>query len=133
MIAAYFAILTFSRKMRQGWKDIEFRGLFWSMLVFLFTGTLFYRAIEEWSWIDSFYFTVITLTTVGYGDFSPQTDSGKLFTVIYIIMGLGMLSSFIIKLATINVPRNERKRLRSPLLFGSEAEEKEGAETEKKE
>jgi len=133
MIAAYFALLTFSRKMRQGWKDTEFRGLFWSVLAFLFLGTLFYRAIEEWSWIDSFYFTVITLTTVGYGDFSPQTDIGKLFTVIYIIMGLGMLSSFIIKLATINVPRNERKRLRSPLLFGSEAEEKEGAETEKKE
>jgi len=133
MIAAYLAMIAFFRKIRQGWKDTEFRGMFWSVLGFLFLGTLFYRAIEEWSWIDSFYFTVITLTTVGYGDFSPQTDIGKLFTVIYIIMGLGMLSSFIIKLATINVPRNERKRLRSPLLFGQEAEEKEGAETEKKE
>ena len=134
MIAAYFAMIAFFRKMREGWKDTEFRGLFWSMLAFLLMGTLFYRAIEEWSWIDSFYFTVITLTTVGYGDFSPQTDIGKLFTVIYIIMGLGLLSSFIIKLATINVPRNERKRLRSPLLFGPEAEEEEeeGIETEEK-
>ena len=132
MIAAYFAMITFSRKMRQGWKDTEFRGLFWTVLAFLFIGTIFYRNAEGWSWVDSFYFTVVTLTTVGYGDFSPQTDIGKLFTVLYIIMGLGLLSSFIIKLATINVPRNERKRLRSPLLFGEEVEEEEGVETEER-
>jgi len=129
MIAAYVAMITFSRKMRQGWKDTEFRGLFWTVLAFLLMGTIFYHAIEGWSWVDSFYFTVITLSTVGYGDLSPDTDLGKLFTVIYVIMGLGLLSSFIIKLATINVPRNERKRLRSPLLFGKEDD----GETEEKE
>lgn len=129
MIAAYFAMVTFFRKMRKGWKDTEFRGLFFSVLGLLIIGSIFYRNVEGWSWIDSFYFTVVTLTTVGYGDFAPETNLGKLFTVLYIIMGLGMLSSFIIKLATINVPRRERKNISfQPLLFGKKSEESEEEE-----
>jgi voltage-gated potassium channel Kch len=49
--------------------------------------------------LDSLYFRVVTLTTVGYGDLSPQTSIGKIFTMIYIILGLGILSSFIVLLA----------------------------------
>lgn len=54
-----------------------------------------YHFLEGWSYVDSLYFSVITLTTIGYGDFSPQTDAGKLFTIFYIIIGLGMILSFI--------------------------------------
>jgi len=126
MIAAYLAMVTFFRKVRQGWQDSEFRGLFWSVLALLIIGSIFYRNVEGWSWIDSFYFTVVTLTTVGYGDFSPETDIGKLFTVLYIIMGLGLLSSFIIKLATINVPKKDRKKISwQPLLYGKKSNEDE--------
>lgn len=52
--------------------------------------TVFYHWIEQWSWIDAFYFSVITIATVGYGDFSPKTDVGKLFTVFYILLGIGL-------------------------------------------
>jgi voltage-gated potassium channel len=38
---------------------------------------------------------VITLTTIGYGDFTPQTDFGKIFNMFYIVMGLGLILSFI--------------------------------------
>lgn len=124
MIGGYLAMVTFFRKMRQGWQDAEFRGLFWSVLVLLIFGSIFYRNVEGWSWVDSFYFTVVTLATVGYGDFSPETDLGKLFTVLYIIMGLGMLSSFIIKLATISVSRKDGSNTsRRPLLYGKKSEE----------
>ena len=58
-------------------------------------GSIVYHYIEGWSWIDSIYFSAITLTTVGYGDFSPQTDIGKIFTVFYVITGIGLMFSFI--------------------------------------
>ncbi len=58
-------------------------------------GTCVYHFAEGWSWIDSAYFSVITLSTVGYGDFYPQTDIGKLFTIFYIIIGIGIILSFI--------------------------------------
>lgn len=53
-------------------------------------GAVFYHIVEKWNWIDSFYFTVITLSTVGYGDFSPQTNAGKLFTIPFIFVGVGL-------------------------------------------
>lgn len=61
----------------------------------LLTGTIFYARVEGWSVIDSLYFSVITLTTVGYGDLHPTRDISKLFTIGYIIAGLGLLAALI--------------------------------------
>lgn len=52
--------------------------------------TIFYRIVEGWSWIDSAYFSLVTISTVGYGDLSPETSIGKIFTMFYIIIGLGV-------------------------------------------
>lgn len=76
-------------------RDDEYRDLLFTTIVILTIGTLAYHYLEGWDWIDCLYFSVITLTTIGYGDFSPQTDAGKLFTLIYILVGLGMILSFI--------------------------------------
>ena len=53
-------------------------------------GTKFYHHIENWSYFDSIYFTITTLTTVGYGDLTPKTYYGRLFTIFYMIFGISM-------------------------------------------
>jgi hypothetical protein len=64
-------------------------------LLLVAVGTVVYRYIEDWSWVDSFYFSVVTVTTVGFGDLTPTTDGGKLFTVFYIIMGISIIATFL--------------------------------------
>jgi len=76
-------------------KDKEYRDLMLTTWVILGIGTVVYHFVEGWSWLDSAYFSVITLTTVGYGDFSPQTPGGKIFTMVYILMGIGIILSFL--------------------------------------
>lgn len=51
-------------------------------------GTVVYRVLEGWSWITCFYFSVSTLTTVGYGDFYPTTELSRLFTSFYVLAGV---------------------------------------------
>ena len=59
----------------------------------------FYSKIEGWSPVDALYFCVVTLTTIGYGDLTPVTTIGKLFTMMYIFSGIGILMGFISKVA----------------------------------
>jgi len=84
-----------SKALRILFKDPKFRSLLYLTTLTLITGTLFYHSVEGWRLLDAFYFSVITLATVGYGDFTPQTDLGKIFTVMYIFLGLGILIGFV--------------------------------------
>lgn len=72
-----------------------FDSLLILVLITLAIGTLFYNFVEGWGWIDSMYFSVISLTTVGYGDITPITTVGKIFTMFYLFVGIGILFGFI--------------------------------------
>ena len=72
-----------------------YRILLGSVAVLLAVGTLFYHHVEHFSWVDAYYFCVVSLATVGYGDLVPHTDIGKIFTTFYIIIGVGILTTFI--------------------------------------
>ena len=74
-------------------KDKSYRSLLTSNF-FIGLGTVIYHFVEGWSWLHSLYFSVITLTIIGYGDFSPQTDLGKIFTFLYIVVGVALILGF---------------------------------------
>ena len=76
----------------------------------LAAGTLFYWQIEGWSPLDAFYFSSITLTTVGYGDLVPETAAGKLFTVFYLFTGIGLIGAFLNAVARTALEQREEKR-----------------------
>lgn len=61
-----------------------------AIIIILFIGTIFYHYVEGWNYLDSLYFSSYTVTTIGYGDFVPKTDIGKLFTIFYMFIGVGI-------------------------------------------
>lgn len=82
-------------------KDLRFALLL--VILMLLIGTITYNILEGFSLFDSFYLSVITLTTVGHGDLHPTTTLGKLFTIFYIFIGIGLIFSFIRLISKIEV------------------------------
>jgi voltage-gated potassium channel Kch len=99
MPAFLVLLYRFFRGLWNGLKDPNFRALCLWLLVILFLGTWFYARVEGWNALDALYFSITTLATVGYGDFYPHTPAGKIFTIFYILVGIGLLSGFIVLLA----------------------------------
>jgi voltage-gated potassium channel len=62
-----------------------------ALLSILCLGTVGFHYLEGWSFPESLYATVVTLSTVGYGDFIPHTGEGMMFTVFLIIVGVGTM------------------------------------------
>lgn len=83
----------------RGFRDPEFRALFILLLALLISGTVFYSSVERWSVVDSLYFSITTLSTVGYGDLHPTTTFSKIFTMVYLVLGIGVFVGFITKVA----------------------------------
>ena len=84
MIARFFAAIW--RSIR---REPQARAIFIFVIIMLVSGTIFFVEVEHWNWVDGLYYCVLTLATVGTGDFVPHTTFGKIFTVIYIFMGIG--------------------------------------------
>jgi voltage-gated potassium channel len=68
----------------------RFRVLLAIPLILLLVGTVGYRLIEgdPWTWIDALYMTVITVTTVGYGETHPLSQPGRVFTIFLCLGGI---------------------------------------------
>lgn len=73
-------------------------------------GTLFFRMVEGWSWLDAYFFTVVTLSTVGYGNLVPVTAIGEIGTTVLIFAGLGICAAAIQQLSHFTIHRRSAMR-----------------------
>ena len=83
-------------------------------------GTVAYHYLEHWSWLTSFYFSVCTLTTVGYGDFYPTTDLSRLFTAIYVLVGVAIAFTSLTLIGAAYIRRSQK------VLTSAKEQESEG-------
>jgi voltage-gated potassium channel len=94
-------------------RDPEERGPVVLVLSLLIIGSAFYMLVEGRSLVDAVYFCSMSLATVGYGDLVPETAVAKIFTVIYVLSGIGILVSFFTALASKTLElQGERRRAR---------------------
>lgn len=87
----------------------SYRALIGLLLAVIGIGTVFFRYAEGWSWLDAYFFTVVTLSTVGYGNLVPATAIGKIGTTVFIFLGLGVFALAIQQFGHFAVLRRQRK------------------------
>lgn len=104
------------RAMAEMARHPEERGPLLLVVSLLLVGTVFYVAVEGFTVVDAVYFSAMSLATVGYGDVVPTTDAGKVFTVVYVLCGIGILVSFFTALAakTLELQADRRRRRSEP-------------------
>jgi len=67
------------------------RRLLWgvcALVIIIIAGVIGYVIIEDWSFIDALYMTIVTITTVGYAEVHPLTTTGRIFSIFLIIGGV---------------------------------------------
>ena len=82
-------------KVRMDLQKHAYKILAVAAVLLVAVGTAVFSWLEGWSTVDSLYFSVVTVTTVGYGDITPDTDGAKLFTVLYILAGISIIGTFL--------------------------------------
>ena len=99
MIPLLLAFRGLRRAIVAVWRDPETKSLPLVAGALVLAGTLFYWRFEDWTVIEALYFCVVVLTTVGFGDFTPTTAGTQIFTIIYILTGLGILVALLTSVA----------------------------------
>ena len=94
----------------EAWDEHGYRLLAGGALSLVAVATVMYRILEDWSWVDSLYFSVVAISTVGFGDLTPTTDATKLFTVAYIVAGVSIFAVFLRETAVRRANRRRRRR-----------------------
>jgi len=62
------------------------------LIVYIFLGGLMYTCWEDWGYLDSFYFVFISISTIGFGDFTPAHTKYFIVTSVYVFIGLSLVS-----------------------------------------
>lgn len=90
------------------------------LVILLALGTFGFMALESLSLFDAFYFTIITVATVGYGDITPVTIGGRILSIFIIIIGVGTFTALIVNTAGLLLERraNKSRMERTNILIG---------------
>ena len=99
MIPLLLAARGLARALVAVWRDPETKALPLVAGALVLTGSIFYWRFEDWTFFEALYFCIVTLTTVGYGDFSPTTTGTQIFTIFYILTGFGVLVALLTSVA----------------------------------
>ncbi|MCB2115316.1 MAG: two pore domain potassium channel family protein [Rhodobacteraceae bacterium] len=89
--------------------NVKLSALLGLALAILGGSTVFFHYVEHWSWLDSWFFTVVTVSTVGYGNLVPATALGKIATTALIFAGIGVFAVFISQIGDRIVARRMRR------------------------
>lgn len=92
---------------------MSFRGTAIAAASMLAGGTIFFHYVQKLSWLDALYFCTISLATVGYGDIVPATPAGKIFIMVYVLVGIGIIATFANLIVRRAVLRRELRRIKS--------------------
>jgi voltage-gated potassium channel len=77
-------------------------------VVVVIIGTFGFMWLEKLSFLNAIYFTITTITTVGYGDISPSTPSGKIFTIFIILVGVSTVLAILSNILQYFIQRQQR-------------------------
>jgi voltage-gated potassium channel len=75
-------------------RDPATRGIGLVAIGAVAVATLFFAWVEGWGLLDSLYFSVISLATVGYGDLAPATPLGRIGAIVMVVFGVGIVATF---------------------------------------
>jgi len=104
--------LTFARVIQgitRSWHSPYFRATALLAFLILLSGTLFYKSVEGWSWIDAIYFSVMTAATIGFGDLVPTTTASKVFTIFYATSSVGVFVALVTQMANVLIHPPEKQ------------------------
>lgn len=98
---------------------INFLKAFGVWSSFVASGTLFFHLFpgEKKSFIEAFYMSVVTLTTVGFGDQTPTTRTGKIFAIIWMLLGVAAFANMIGRFAGLMASREGMNALQEDDLL----------------
>ncbi|MDE4174997.1 potassium channel family protein [Phaeobacter sp. PT47_59] len=82
-------------------------SIFATLIGIIALSTVFFHYAEGWNWLDSLFFTVVTISTVGYGNFVPVTAAGKIGTIVLICSGLGVFALAVREFALYQIQKRE--------------------------
>ena len=77
-------------------------------LAVLVVGTIVFMHVENRSFIDAFYYIIVTMATVGYGDVVPVTPAGKIIAILLIVTGVGTFLGVIANATELMLSRREK-------------------------